>query len=237
MSDERFSRMEMLFGEEKMNKLSQSRIAVFGLGGVGGHAAEALARCGIGHFALIDNDTVSLSNINRQTIALSSTVEKLKTEVMRERILDINPNADVKIFNMFYLPENADDFPLSEYDFIIDAIDTVSAKIELAVRAENLGVNIISSMGTGNKTDPTKLTVTDIYKTETCPLARVMRRELKARNVKALKVVYSAEKALKPINPDESDTGRHIPGSTAFVPSVAGLIIASQVVNSIIDSD
>ena len=237
MKDNRFSRTEMLFGEENMQKLKNANIAVFGLGGVGGHTTEALARCGIGHFSLVDNDTVSITNINRQTIALTSTVGRLKTEVMRKRILDINPDADVKIFNMFYLPENADSFPLSGYDFIVDAIDTVSAKIELAVRAESMGLNIISSMGTGNKTDPTKLTVTDIYKTETCPLARVMRRELKARNVKSLKVVYSTEKALKPINSEESDNGRHIPGSTSFVPSVAGLIIASQVVDSIINSD
>lgn len=236
MSDERFLRTEMLFGEEKMQKLANARVAVFGLGGVGGHAAEALARCGIGCFALIDNDTVSVSNINRQIIALDSTVGKLKTEAMRERILDINPTAQIETYNMFYLPENADTIPLSDYDFIIDAIDTVSAKIELAVRAEKLGINIISSMGTGNKTDPLKLTVTDIYKTEMCPLARVMRRELKARNVKSLKVVYSTEKALKPL-PTEETLSKPIPGSTSFVPSVAGLIIASQVVNSIINAD
>lgn len=236
MSDKRFLRTEMLFGEEKMQKLANARVAVFGLGGVGGHAAEALARCGIGCFALIDNDTVSVSNINRQIIALDSTVGKLKTEAMRERILDINPTAQIETYNMFYLPENADTIPLSDYNFIIDAIDTVSAKIELAVRAEKLGINIISSMGTGNKTDPLKLTVTDIYKTEMCPLARVMRRELKARNVKSLKVVYSTEKALKPL-PTEETLSKPIPGSTSFVPSVAGLIIASQVVNSIINAD
>lgn len=233
MKDTRFSRTEMLFGEAKMQKLKNANIAIFGLGGVGGHVAEALARCGIGHFSLVDNDTVSLTNINRQTIALTSTVGRLKTEVMRERILDINPDADVKIFNMFYLPENADEFPLSGYDFIVDAIDTVSAKIELAVRAESMGINIISSMGTGNKTDPLQLTVTDIYKTEMCPLARVMRRELKARNVKSLKVVYSTEKAIKPLSSAEKSK-KPVPGSTSFVPSVAGLIIASQVVNSII---
>lgn len=236
MTNERFSRTKMLLGEENMEKLKCSRIAIFGLGGVGGHCAEALARCGVGHLSLIDNDTVSVTNINRQLIALSSTVGRLKTEVMRERILDINPDVDIKVFNTFYLPENADSIPLNEYDFIIDAIDTVSAKVELALRAQQYGINIISSMGTGNKTDPTKLTVTDIYKTEMCPLARVMRRELKNRGVKALKVVYSNEKALTPVYVEESDSGRNIPGSTSFVPSVAGLIIASQVVNSIIDN-
>lgn len=230
----RFSRTEMLIGSENMNKLKNATIAVFGLGGVGGHAAEALARCGVGHFSLIDNDTVSITNINRQIIALDSTVGKLKTEAMKERILEINPSADIKVYNMFYLPENADQFPLHEHSFIIDAIDTVSAKIELAVRAEKLRIPLISSMGTGNKLDPTKLTVTDIYKTEMCPLARVMRRELKARGVRALKVVYSTEKALKPLPTREITSKPNIPGSTSFVPSVAGLIIASQVVESII---
>jgi len=235
MLDERFCRTQMLLGDENMQKLNKSKIAVFGLGGVGGHCVEALARCGIGSFTLIDNDTVSESNINRQIIALPSTVGRLKTDVMKERILEINPNADIQTFNTFYLPENADTVPLEDYDFIIDAIDTVSGKIELAVRAQNLGKKIISSMGTGNKLDPTKLTVTDIYKTEMCPLARIMRRELKARGVKALTVVYSTEKALKPVNPEKTESGRDIPGSTSFVPSVAGLIMAGQVVQSIIN--
>lgn len=226
----------MLLGSEGMEKLKDSKIAVFGLGGVGGHCCEALARCGVGSFDLFDNDTVSLSNINRQAVATGKTVGMFKTEVMCEKIKDINPLAKVNIHNMFYLPENAESVSLSGYDYVIDAIDTVSAKIELAVRCEKLGVPLISSMGTGNKLDPTKLVITDIYKTEMCPLARVMRRELKNRGVKSLKVVYSTEKALKPLPLCENTSSKKaVPGSTSFVPSVCGLIIASEVVRDIVN--
>ncbi len=230
---DRFSRTELLLGKDAMDKLKNLRIAVFGLGGVGGHAAEALARCGIEHFDLFDNDTVSITNINRQIVAVGSTLGRFKTDVMSERMRDINPSVKVVCHNVFYLPENADSFPLTKYDYIVDAIDTVSAKLELAVRAEAANVRLISSMGTGNKLDPTLLTVSDIFSTSMCPLARVMRRELKARGVKALKVVYSTEKAMSPLASDEETSKRQIPGSTSFVPSVAGLIIASEVVRDI----
>lgn len=230
---ERFLRTQMLLGTEAMEKLRTSRVAVFGLGGVGGHAAEALARCGIENFDLFDSDTVSESNINRQLVALGSTVGRLKTEVLAERMRDINPSVSVNCRNVFYLPENADEFPLSEYSYVVDCIDTVSAKIELAVRAEKEGVPIISSMGTGNKLDPTALRISDVYSTSMCPLARVMRRELKARGVKRLKVVWSEEKALKPILPNTHDDERPVPGSTSFVPSVAGLLLASFVVRDL----
>ena len=184
-------RTAMLIGSEALEKLKNARVAVFGVGGVGGFICEALARVGVGEIHLFDNDTVSLSNINRQLIALHSTVGRLKTEVMRDRILDINPDCRVTVHNVFYLPENANLYPLDGYDYIADAIDTVSAKIELAVRARNANVPLISSMGTGNKLDPSRLTVTDLSKTEGCPLARVMRRELRARGITHLKVVYS----------------------------------------------
>lgn len=223
----------MLLGSEKMDMLRAARVAVFGLGGVGGQAAEALARCGVGGFSLFDNDTVSLTNINRQVIATDETVGRLKNDVMKERILSINPAAEVETHNVFYLPENADMFPLSEYSYIIDAIDTVSAKLELAVRAERLGVPIISSMGTGNKLDPSQLKITDIYKTSMCHLARVMRRELKARGVETLKVVYSSEPALKPSASEEQTSKRQTPGSVSFVPPVAGLLIAGEVVRDL----
>ena len=223
-------RSEMLIGKEALEKLKKSGVAIFGVGGVGGYVAEALARMGVGRIALIDNDKVSVSNINRQIIALHSTVGQYKTEVMRDRILDINPNAKVETFNMFYLPENADSIDLKNYDYIADAIDTVSAKIELAVRADKFGVPIISAMGTGNKLDPTKLEVTDIHKTSGCPLARVMRKKLRDRGVKKLKVVYSKEEPVRPkFNAEKPST----PGSVAFVPSVAGLIMAGEIVRGL----
>lgn len=228
---EKFSRTEMLLGKENMNKLKTAHVAVFGLGGVGGHVCEALARCGIGKFTLFDNDTVAVSNLNRQIIATINTLGMAKTEAMKDRILSINPDAEITLHQVFYLPENASCYPLDQFDYVVDAIDTVSAKIELAVRAEALGVPLISSMGTGNKLDPTQFRITDIYKTSVCPLARVMRRELKLRNVKSLKVLYSEETPVKPQN----DTGSRAPGSTAFVPSVAGLIIAGEVIKNLIE--
>lgn len=223
-------RSEMLIGSEAQEKLKNSKVAIFGVGGVGGYVAEALARMGVGHIALIDNDKVSISNINRQIIALHSTVGQYKTEVMKERILDINPNAKIEIFNIFYLPENADEIDLKSFDYIADAVDTVSAKIELAVRAQKLGVPIISAMGTGNKLDPTKLEVTDIHKTSGCPLARVMRKEMRDRGVKKLKVVYSKE---APVKPKFSAEKPSTPGSVAYVPSVAGLIMAGEIVRGL----
>lgn len=228
---EKFSRTEMLLGKENMDKLKTAHVAVFGLGGVGGHVCEALARCGIGNFTLFDNDTVAESNLNRQIIATVDTIGIAKTEAMKNRILSINPDAIIKLNQVFYLPENADNFPLNEYDYVVDAIDTISAKIELAVRTEKLNIPIISSMGTGNKLDPTQFKITDVYKTSVCPLARVMRRELKLRNVKSLKVLYSEE---MPIKPNCETQGKPTPGSTSFVPSVAGLIIASEVVKDLI---
>ena len=230
MSD-KFSRTEMLLGKENMDKLKTAHVAVFGLGGVGGHVCEALARCGIGKFTLFDNDTVAESNLNRQIIATVHTIGMAKAEAMKARILSVNPDAEIITNQVFYLPENADNFPLDRFDYVVDAIDTVSAKIELAVRAEKLNVPIISSMGTGNKLDPTQFKVTDMYKTSVCPLARVMRRELKLRRIKSLKVVYSEE---IPIKPDAVGSGKRIPGSTSFFPSVAGLIIASEVIKDLI---
>jgi len=224
-----FERSELLLGEGGMERLSKARVAVFGIGGVGGHACEALARCGVGELHLFDNDRVSVSNINRQIVALHSTVGRYKTHVMKERIEDINPLARVVTYEAFYLPENADEYDLSQYDFVIDAIDTVSAKLELAVRCSNLSVPIVSCMGTGNKLRPDMLEIEDIYKTSVCPLARVMRRELKARGIKKLPVLYSKEEPIKAVV-RESGSPRHAPGSVSFVPSVAGLIIASYVV-------
>ncbi|MBP3886445.1 MAG: tRNA threonylcarbamoyladenosine dehydratase [Cellulosilyticum sp.] len=242
---EQFIRTELVFGSEAIEKLQRSYVAVFGVGGVGGFVVEALARSGVGKFDLIDNDTVCLSNINRQIIATHSTVDRYKVDVMKERILDINPNAEVNIYKCFYLPETAGEFDFTKYDYIVDAIDTITAKIDIIVRAQEAGVPIMSSMGAGNKIDPTKFVVTDIYKTSVCPLAKVMRKELKARGVKKLKVVYSTEVARKPIELGKSEVRtqvdeehvmpkkRQTPGSTAFVPSVAGLIIAGEVIKDI----
>lgn len=215
-----------------MKKLSDARVAVFGIGGVGGYTAEALARSGVGALDLIDNDTVSITNLNRQIIALHSTLGKYKVDVMKERILDINPNASVKTYRCFYLPESRDEFDFSAYNYVVDAVDTVSAKIDLVLKAQESGTRIISSMGAGNKLDPTAFEIADIFSTSVCPLARVMRTELKKRGIKRLKVVYSKE---KPLSSSEKPAGsrRSVPGSTAFVPSVVGLIIASEVIADI----
>lgn len=239
---EQFVRTGMLIGNDNLDKLSNCRVAVFGVGGVGGYVCEALARSGIGELDLVDMDTVSVSNINRQIIATLSTVGKYKTEVMRDRILDINEDAKVNIHNCFYLPETKEQFDFSEYDYVVDAVDTVTAKISLVMECERLGVPIISSMGAGNKLDAAGFMVADIYETSVCPLAKVMRKELKARNIKKLKVVYSKEKALIPesdiIDENTGSTNgnrkRVTPGSIAFVPSVAGLIIAGEVVKDLI---
>ena len=229
-----FSRTEMLIGTDAIEKLSGSRVAVFGVGGVGGYVVEALARAGVGAIDLIDNDTVSVSNINRQIIALNSTVGRLKTEVMRERILDINPDAKVNCINKFVLPENIDEFDFDAYDHIVDAIDTVSGKLAIIEKAYFLGKPVISSMGTGNKLDPTRFQITDINKTSVCPLARVMRYELKKRGVKKLKVLFSDEEPMKPSHEYKNEKGKAIPASISFVPSTAGLIIASQVIKDLI---
>lgn len=228
---EEFSRTKMLLGADAMDRLARSRVAVFGIGGVGGYVCEALARSGVGALDLIDKDKVAVSNINRQIIATQETVGREKTDVMRERILSINPQAQIRAYPCFFLPENADSFPFHEYDYVVDAVDTVTAKIELVMRAKDAGVPIISSMGAGNKLDATAFRVADIYDTRVCPLARVMRRELKKRNVEHLKVVYSEE---EPISSSCIDAPRRqTPGSVAFVPSVAGLIIAGEVVKDL----
>ena len=230
---EEFLRTAYVYGEEAIEKLNNSSVAVFGVGGVGGYACEALARAGIGRIDIFDKDTVSASNINRQIIALHSTVGRAKVEVMKERIADINPDCRVNAYEVFYIPENADQFDLSEYDYIIDAVDTVSAKLEIVCRADSLGVPVISAMGAGNKTDPTMFEVSDINKTSVCPLARVMRRELKSRGIKKLKVVYSKEEPVKRDNA-EIENGKVVPGSLAFVPSVMGFIIAGEVIKALI---
>lgn len=228
-----FSRLELLIGDD-IQKLKNANILVFGVGGVGGFVVEGLVRSGIGHITIVDNDEVSLTNLNRQIIATRDTIGKKKVQVMKERILSINPDCDVQTLEMFYLPETADQIDLTKYDYVIDAIDTITAKIELAVRCEKLKVPLISSMGTGNKMNPALLQVSDIYKTSVCPLAKVMRRELKARKVKHLKVVYSTEKPLKPRPSSEKTSKRSVPGSTAFVPSSAGLLIVSEVVKDLL---
>ena len=246
-----FSRTELLLGKEAMDKLAASRVAVFGVGGVGGYVCEALVRSGVGAFDLIDDDKVCLTNLNRQIIATRKTVGQYKTEVMRDRILEINPKADVRIHKCFFLPENADEFPFDEYDYIVDAVDTVTAKIELVMKANEMNIPIISSMGAGNKLEPSMFQVADIYKTKVCPLAKVMRRELKKRGIKKLKVVYSEEKPVRPLEDmaiscrtncicppgaqHKCTERRVIPGSTAFVPSVVGLIIAGEVVKDLCD--
>ena len=231
---EEHSRSAMLLGEGGIQALMRAKVAVFGVGGVGGYLCEALARAGVGEIHLFDNDTVSLSNINRQIIALHSTVGEPKVEVMRARILDINPACRVVTHQVFYLPENADDFPLRQYDYVADAIDTVSAKIELAVRANAADVPLISAMGTGNKLDPTRFCVTDLSKTSGCPLARVMRRELKAHGITHLKVVYSTEEPKKPIRtPEKEPLGRVPPASLPYVPPVAGLLMAGEIIREL----
>ena len=227
------SRTEALIGKSAVEKLKNSRVAVFGVGGVGGFVAEGLARCGIGSIDLIDKDRVSVSNINRQIVALQSTVGRYKTEVMAERIKDINPDAKVGVYNIFYLPETADEFDFSVYDYIVDAVDTVSAKLSIVERAYALKIPVISSMGAGNKLDPTAFEVEDVYKTSVCPLAKVMRRELKKRGVEKLKVVYSKEEP-KISELIDGESGKRAPASISFVPSVVGLIIAGEVIKDLI---
>ena len=226
--DNQFTRTEMLFGKEAMDKLAISRVAVFGIGGVGGFTVEALARSGVGAIDIIDSDKVALSNINRQIIATRKTVGKYKVDVCAERIADINPDCKVTAYKTFYMPETADEFDFKKYDYIVDAIDTVTGKIAIIENAKKCGVPVISCMGAGNKLDPTAFEVVDIYKTSVCPLAKVMRRELKRRGIDSLKVVYSKEEPAKP-----DTNGERIPASCAFVPSVAGLIIAGEVIKDL----
>ncbi len=244
-----FSRTQLLLGREAMERLANARVAVFGIGGVGGYVCEALIRSGVEAFDLIDDDKVCLTNLNRQIIATRKTVGKYKAEVMMERMLEINPNADIRIHKSFFLPENSNEFNFEEYDYVVDAVDTVTAKIEIIMKAQSLNVPVISAMGAGNKLDPSAFKVADIYDTKVCPLARVMRRELKKRNVNKLKVVYSEEKPKRPIEDmsiscrtncicppgaaHKCTERRDIPGSTAFVPSVAGLIIAGEIVKDL----
>ena len=244
-----FSRTELLIGHDALSRLQSSRVAVFGIGGVGGYTVEALARSGVGALDLIDDDRICVTNINRQILATWSTVGKYKVDAARDRILDINPKAQVTIYKTFFLPENAEEFPFADYDYIVDAIDTVTGKIALVEQANHLGIPIISSMGAGNKLDASAFEVADIYETSMDPLARVMRRELKKRGIPALKVVYSKEKAIRPIDDLEIScrtqcicppgsvrtctVRRDIPGSTAFVPSTVGLIIAGEVIKDL----
>lgn len=234
-----FLRTELLLGSENMEKLKNSRVAVFGVGGVGGYVVEALARSGIGTLDIIDKDIVSISNINRQIIATTDTVGKSKVEVLKERIHSINPECVVNAYNIFYLPDTASEFDFTNYDYVVDAIDTVTGKIQLVMSANEANVPIISSMGAGNKLDPTAFEVSDIYKTSVCPLAKVMRKELSKRGIKKLKVVYSKEKPMKPILTDdlmmEEQKGRQTPGSISFVPSVVGLIIGGEVIKDLIN--
>ena len=231
---EAFFRTEMLIGADAMARLSAARVAVFGIGGVGGHAAEALVRAGVGALDLVDNDVVSESNLNRQLFALRSTVGMPKVEAARQRLMDINPELQLRTIRCFYLPETAGEFDFSQYDYVIDAIDTVTGKLMLAEQAYQAGTPILSVMGAGKKLDPTRFEVTDIYKTTMCPLARIMRKELKKRGIGALKVVYSTEPALTPAPCAEETQRRAVPGSVSFVPSVAGLIAAGEVIRDLI---
>jgi len=233
--EEQFLRTAMLLGDEGIQKLKDCRVAVFGIGGVGGYAAEALVRSGIGSLDIIDNDKVNITNINRQIIATHATIGQMKTQVMKARMESIQPNCKVKTWECFYLPEKRNLFPFDKYDYIIDAIDTVTAKIDLVLAAQENKVPIISSMGTGNKLHPELLEIADIYETSVCPLARVMRRELKSRGIKKLKVVYSKEPPRKPISGNMPDMmgERTVPGSTAFVPAAAGLMIAAFVIRNL----
>lgn len=241
--ENQFTRTELLLGSDSMEKLKNARVAVFGVGGVGGYVVEALARSGVGHIDIIDNDTVSITNINRQIIATLSSVGKYKVDVMKERIMDINPEAEINAFRCFYLPETKDQFDFSRYDYVVDAVDTVTAKIQLIMQAKESGTKIICSMGAGNKLNPAMFEVADISETSVCPLARVMREACKKRGIRKVKVVYSKEKPIKPKSQNQpapaaqnSPAGRRdTPGSMAFVPSAAGLIIASEVVKDIIE--
>lgn len=244
-----FSRTQLLLGKEGMDALAGAKVAIFGIGGVGGYVVEALARSGVGSFVIVDDDKVCLTNINRQIIATRKTIGKYKVEVMRDRILEINPDAKVEMRQCFYLPENAHEFDFSEYSYVVDAVDTVTAKIEIIMRSQAAGVPVISCMGAGNKLDPTQFHVADIYKTTMCPLAKVMRHELKKRGVKKLKVVYSTEKPVRPLEDMSVSCRSHcvcppgtahkcterrdIPGSVAFVPPVAGLILAGEVIKDL----
>jgi len=228
-----FSRTELLLGRTAMEKLKNSRVAVFGVGGVGGYAVEALARSGVGELDLIDNDTVSITNINRQIIALHSTIGRSKVQVAAERAKDINPDIVVHCHECFFLPETAEQFDFSQYDYVIDAIDTVSGKIEIILRSQAAGVPVISAMGAGNKLDPGRFEVADIYETKVCPLARAMRGLLKKKGVKKLKVVYSQEEAIRPNETVTDENGRILPGSAAFVPPVAGLMLAGEVIRDL----
>ncbi len=233
-----FSRTELLLGKDAMEQLENKRVAIFGIGGVGGYVCEALVRTGIGHFDLIDNDNVSITNINRQIIATHSTVDRNKVDVMRERMLDINPDVDITVHKCFFLPENAEQFDFKSYDYVVDAVDTVTAKIEIIMRCKAEDVPVISCMGAGNKLDPSRFKVADIYKTTMCPLAKVMRREMKKRGVKNLKVVFSDEKPTRPIGEatdgkNEGAPRKDIPGSIAFTPAVAGLVLASEVIKDL----
>ncbi len=240
---EQFIRTEMLIGEEALKSLSGKRVAIFGIGGVGGYVCEALVRAGIGEFDLCDDDVVAESNLNRQIIALHSTIGQPKVEVMKNRMLDINPEVKVNVHQCFFLPENSAFFPFEKYDYVVDCVDTVTAKLEIIMKAKEFGVPVISSMGTGNKLNPVAFKLADIYKTNVDPLARVMRRELKKRGVKSLKVVYSEETPLEPqfgqgtngIEQDASHQRRSTPGSMSFVPPVAGLILASEVVRDLMN--
>jgi len=246
-----FSRTELLIGKEALEKLKKSKVAVFGIGGVGSYTVEGLVRAGVGRFVIVDDDCVCLTNINRQIHATRKTVGKPKVEVMKERILEINPKAEVETYQRFYMPGCSEELIRDDYDYIVDAVDTVTAKIDLVVNAKKAGISIISAMGAGNKMDPAKFEVADIYSTSICPLARVMRKELRQRGIESLKVVYSKEEPLQPIETEESSCSsncicpkgttrtctvrRQIPGSISFVPSVAGLIIASEVVKDLIN--
>ncbi|MCR4690655.1 MAG: tRNA threonylcarbamoyladenosine dehydratase [Lachnospiraceae bacterium] len=236
---EQFQRTEMLVGREALTKLAGCRVAVFGIGGVGGYVCEALARSGIGAFDLVDKDRVDVTNINRQIIATFDTVGQYKTEAAKQRMLSINPKADIRIWNTFFLPENADEFPFAEYDYVVDAVDTVTAKIELIQRAKNAGKPVISAMGAGNKLRGEQFRIADLYETSICPLARVMRKELKKRGVDSLKVVYSEEEPLKPLfspQPDEEEANskrRQTPGSIAYAPAICGLLMAEEILRDL----
>ncbi len=246
----RFSRTQLLLGSDNMEKLYRANVAVFGIGGVGGFAVEALARSGVGSFVLVDDDTVCLTNLNRQIIATRKTVGRYKADAMKERILEINPDAQVEVRKCFYLPETANEFDFSAYSYVIDAVDTVTAKLDIVMQAQKCHVPVISCMGAGNKLDPTKFRVADLYETSMCPLAKVMRHECKKRGIRKLKVVYSTEKPIRPIEDMSISCRTHcicppgakhkcterrdIPGSTAFVPSVAGLILAGEVIKDLV---
>lgn len=231
--EDRFTRTRQLLGSVMMERLKGTRVAIFGIGGVGGYVCEALVRSGVGNFELVDNDTVAVSNLNRQIIATEETLGKYKTEVMKERMLSVNPEVNVSVRNCFFLPENSSEFDFGKYDIVVDAIDTVTAKIELIMRSKEAGVNVISAMGAGNKLDASLFRVADIYDTKICPLARVMRRELKKRGIESLKVVYSEEEPVVPVRGEAGDTDPRTPASIAYAPAIAGLMIAGEVIKEL----